>query len=77
MGGAGELNQQQIQFIEVIRSNVDRLNVLVNELLDISSIEAGQESLAFEKLLLQELAQEIVEETQDEDIQIKRSSSKL
>lgn len=63
MGGAGELNQQQIQFIEIIRSNIDRLSVLVNDLLDVSRIEAGQENLTFEELHLQELAQEVVEET--------------
>ena len=62
MVGAGELNQQQIQFMEIISSNIDRLSVLVNDLLDVSRIEAGQESLTFEELYLEGLAQEVVEE---------------
>lgn len=63
MGGAGELNEKQLQFVEVIRSNIDRLSVLVNDLLDVSRIEAGQEALSFEKVQLKEIAQNIIDET--------------
>ncbi len=40
-GAAGELNQQQKEFIETINNNSERLLNLINELLDMSRIEAG------------------------------------
>jgi signal transduction histidine kinase len=63
MGGAGDLNEQQMQFMEVISSNIDRLSELVNDLLDVSRIESGKDSLSFEKLDLHEIALDVVEET--------------
>ncbi len=64
MGGAGELNEQQTEFVDIIKSNVDRLSILVNDLLDVSRIEAGKVSLSFQPVNIIEAAQEAVSEVQ-------------
>jgi signal transduction histidine kinase len=46
-GMAGELNETQHGLLETIRSNVDRMNSLVSELLDVSRIESGRIRLEF------------------------------
>lgn len=55
----GELNDTQRQFVEVINSNADRMGKLVNDLLEISRLEAGRTKL---ELAPVELGQ-IVDET--------------
>ena len=62
MGAAGELSEQQTQFLEVVLSNTQRLNVLVNDLLDVSRIDAGKYDLSMQPLRLQDLAGAVVEE---------------
>ncbi|MBI3158099.1 MAG: GAF domain-containing protein [Chloroflexi bacterium] len=61
MGGAGELNDQQRQFLDIISTNIDRLSVLVNDLLDVSRIEAGKVALSMQPLDMQEIAREVIE----------------
>ncbi len=46
MGAAGKLNEQQDRFLQVVKSNTERLTVLVNDLLDISQIESGKVTLS-------------------------------
>ena len=46
MGAAGVLSEEQSNFLSVIDTNVDRLTVLVNDLLDISRIESGRIKLS-------------------------------
>lgn len=41
-GMAGPLSDQQKQFIEVIRRNLDRMNTLISDLSDINRIESGR-----------------------------------
>lgn len=41
-GVSGPINDQQRQFLNVIRSNVERMTVLVSDLSDISRIESGR-----------------------------------
>jgi PAS domain S-box-containing protein len=60
MGGAGELNEQQQQFVNIIKSNLDRLSILVNDLLDVSRIEAGKVALSFQPIDLEETLEEVV-----------------
>ena len=62
MGAAGQLNDQQRRFLEVVKSNTERLNLLVNDLLDISRIEAGRVSLSPEALDLRTLIEEVLAE---------------
>lgn len=42
LGTAGGVTEEQKEFLSVIKSNVERLRTLVNELLDISRIESGR-----------------------------------
>jgi signal transduction histidine kinase len=42
LGAGGDLNEQQRGFLEIISSNVDRMDRLVSDLLDVSRIEAGR-----------------------------------
>jgi PAS domain S-box-containing protein len=45
MGAAGILSGQQQEFLSTVKNNVDRLSILVNDLLDISRIESGRLTL--------------------------------
>jgi signal transduction histidine kinase len=42
LGAGGDLNEQQRGFLNIISSNVDRMDRLVSDLLDVSRIEAGR-----------------------------------
>jgi PAS domain S-box-containing protein len=44
-GDAGEVTEEQREFLEIVKSNSDRLVMLVNDLLDVSRIEAGRINL--------------------------------
>jgi signal transduction histidine kinase len=48
----------------VVKNNAQRLNVLVNDLLDVSRIEAGRVTLAFEQLDLSEIARDVINDVQ-------------
>ena len=61
MGGAGELSEQQIQFMDIIKSNIDRLGILVNDLLDVSRIEAGKVALSFQPIDIKEVINEVTQ----------------
>lgn len=65
-GAAGAVSQTQMQFLQVIRNNVERLATLVNDLLDISRIEAGRVKFNIRPLNMSEVAQEVVEALQGE-----------
>ncbi|MGQ9832491.1 MAG: GAF domain-containing protein [Candidatus Villigracilaceae bacterium] len=60
MGAAGALNENQSHFLEIVKNNIERLNILVNDLLDISRIEAGRVTLSLQALDLREIAEEVV-----------------
>lgn len=60
MGAAGALNENQSHFLEIVKNNTERLNVLVNDLLDISRIEAGRVSLSIQPVDLISMTNEIV-----------------
>lgn len=62
MGAAGVLNDQQKSFLNVVKSNTERLNILVNDLLDISRIEAGKVALNMQAVPLLEAAQNVIQE---------------
>jgi signal transduction histidine kinase len=64
MGASGELNEQQRRFLEIVKGNTERLNVLVNDLLDVSKIEAGRVVLSLQPVDLREIADEVIEEAQ-------------
>jgi PAS domain S-box-containing protein len=49
-GEAGAVNEEQHEFLEIVKSNADRLIALVNDLLDVSRIESGRVELRREPL---------------------------
>ncbi len=60
MGATGALNENQTHFLDIVRNNTERLSVLVNDLLDVSRIEAGRVSLSLQAIDLHELADDVV-----------------
>jgi PAS domain S-box-containing protein len=62
MGASGELSDQQRNFLQIVKSNTERLVTLVNDLLDVSRLEAGKVSLSLGELDLAKLVREAVAE---------------
>ncbi len=60
MGAAGAVNENQSHFLNIVKSNIDRLNILVNDLLDISRIEAGRVILTPQPLDLRKIAEDVI-----------------
>jgi PAS domain S-box-containing protein len=60
MGAAGELSDQQIGFLNIVKGNAERLNILVNDLLDVSRIEAGKVELSIQPLEIRAIIEGIV-----------------
>jgi signal transduction histidine kinase len=62
MGAAGAMNENQTHFLNIIKSNTERLNILVNDLLDVSRIESGRVTLSPQALDLREVAEDVIGE---------------
>ncbi len=62
MGAAGQLTEQQAHFLQVVKTNTERLSVLVNDLLDISQIESGRVTLSRQPFNLEELIDQAIAE---------------
>jgi PAS domain S-box-containing protein len=60
MGAAGNLNEQQSHFLDIVKENTERLSNLVNDLLDVSRIEAGKIELSLCPLDVIELVEKAV-----------------
>jgi signal transduction histidine kinase len=58
MGAMGQVNEGQLQFLSVIRSNVERMSTLVSDLLDISRIETGRLKLDIRRVALSSVVEE-------------------
>jgi signal transduction histidine kinase len=63
-GVVGPINEVQTNFLNTIRSNVNRMATLVSDLADVSRIEAGRMRLEFSALSLDEVIQEVVRSQQ-------------
>ncbi len=59
MGAAGALSQQQQHFLQIVKANTERLAVLVNDLLDVSRIEAGKVTLSLQPLELEMIVDDV------------------
>ncbi|HYH12152.1 MAG TPA: response regulator, partial [Thermomicrobiales bacterium] len=59
-GEVGELDPDQQEFLEIVSSNAERLVSLINDLLDISRIEAGKVELALRRVDPHGMIQRIV-----------------
>jgi signal transduction histidine kinase len=64
LGIGGELNDTQKQFVQVISSNAERMGKLVNDLLDMSRLEAGRVKLELAPLKLEQIVDETVTRVQ-------------
>jgi len=60
-GLTGTLNEKQIRYLTRIKSNTDRLSRLINDLLDLSRIEAGKIDIKPTVLSPESLARDVVE----------------
>jgi signal transduction histidine kinase len=66
MGIGGELTDNQRQFVQVIDSNATRMGKLVNDLLDISRLEAGRVSLNLAPVHLGGIIEETITQARSE-----------
>ena len=62
MGAAGAMNENQTHFLNIIKNNTERLNILVNDLLDVSRIESGRVTLSPQALDMREIAEDVIED---------------
>jgi len=60
MGMEGDLNEEQTKQLKMVKSNAIHLLDLINDILDISKIEAGKVDLAIEKFEIAEVVNEVV-----------------
>lgn len=56
----GPLTEQQRQFLSVVKNNIERLNAILNDLLDVSRIESGKVRLQRKPINLDEVIQSTV-----------------
>jgi signal transduction histidine kinase len=66
MGAGGTLTEQQTNFLSVISNNVDRMAQLVNDLLDVSRIEAGRIRLEIRDVQIVDVIHEVIELVQNQ-----------
>ena len=59
-GAAGTLSEDQRRFLEIISGNTERLIALINDLLDVSRIEAGRGQQPFEPVDLNAVVSQVV-----------------
>ncbi len=62
-GKVGPINEMQTNFLNTIRSNVERMSTLVSDLNDISKIEAGRLRLEFRAVDLNDVLDEVLRST--------------
>ncbi|MCK4826964.1 PAS domain S-box protein, partial [bacterium] len=56
-GDVGEINKEQKEFLEIISQNTQRLEALINDVLDIEKIESGRIKMKREKVNLNEIVE--------------------
>jgi GAF domain-containing protein len=57
----GTLNEQQQNFLQIVKNNTNRLMDLINDILDISKIESGKIKLKFKLVDLHKIITDVVE----------------
>ena len=55
---AGEVNDKQVEFLGIAKRNVDRLSILINDVLDFQKLETGRMEFNFQKANLNEVVKE-------------------
>ena len=64
MAAAGDISDQQAHFLSTIKQNADRLSILVNDLLNISKLDSGEEALDLEPVAIDETLKAVVRNLQ-------------
>ena len=72
-GVVGEVNENQANFLNTIRSNVERMATLVSDLTDVSRIEAGRLRLDFSAIQVSEIVEEVVRSTRAQILEKKQT----
>ncbi len=62
MGAAGFMTEDAQRFLKIVSSNVDRLTILVNDLLDISRIESGRMKIEPQPMRVEEVIEQVIAE---------------
>ncbi|MBP6472498.1 MAG: GAF domain-containing protein [Chloroflexi bacterium] len=65
-GMTGELNEQQKQFLGVIKRNLDRMSVLIRDLSDINRIESGRMQFEVGAFDVRDVVMDVVESFQEQ-----------
>lgn len=60
-GMAGPINDQQRQFLDVIRRNLDRMSALISDLSDINRIESGRMNFEYKDFDLYQVVEDVVD----------------
>jgi K+-sensing histidine kinase KdpD len=63
-GSVGEVSEAQMDFLNTIRTNIQRMATLVSDLADVSRIEAGRLRLEFASVRMSEIVDEVMRSTQ-------------
>ncbi|GAB4523555.1 MAG: hypothetical protein Fur0018_06370 [Anaerolineales bacterium] len=63
-GAVGPVNDAQTNFLNTIRFNIERMQVLVSDLADVARIEAGRLSLSFGTVAIGRVVQEVTRSAQ-------------
>ncbi len=58
-GSAGDVTEMQRNFLSIIKTNTDRLNEMVAELLDLSHIEAGKMQMHYEAVTVGQIIHDV------------------
>lgn len=63
-GVAGELSEKGISLLDIASNNTERLLMLINDILDLSKIEAGKMDFNFDKVSLAPFLQRVIDDNQ-------------
>jgi signal transduction histidine kinase len=63
-GAAGQINEKQTNYLNIMYSSVEQMTTLVSDLLDISRIEMGQFPLTVQSVTLADVMQEVLNASQ-------------
>ncbi len=73
MGAAGAISDQQRRFLTIIKNNSSRLNVLVDDLLDIANIENDKINFDLRAVYLDKILYQLIKEFQSRSEQEKKA----
>lgn len=59
-GDVGEISKEQREFLEIVSQNTQRLETLINDVLDIEKIESGRVKMRQEKVNLNEIVEDCI-----------------